>query len=161
MKTCVFAGSFDPVTLGHIEVVGKGLATFDKVIIAVGTNDQKTPAFTVDERVMLIKKAFDGYVGVEVCAFSGLVVDFMKSRGVNHYIRGIRGDGDLKFELLAEKFNREHYPELVTLFIPTVGQLNGVSSTKVKELLKSGADLAGLVPENIIEDLKILYSKKR
>ncbi len=160
MKVCVFAGSFDPITNGHVEVVKNGLQIFDKVIVAVGNNDQKTPTFTTDERVELISLAFNGDERVEVCAFNGLVVNFMKVRGVTHYIRGIRSERDLRYEMQAENFNKSHYPQLNTIFIPTVGEINSISSTQVKKLLAENKDVSEFVPKDARWKMMELYAKK-
>lgn len=161
MKTCVFAGSFDPITTGHYQTVEKCLKLFDKVVIAVGVNPDKKPYFTLDERVEIIKKAFEGENNVEVKAFSGLLVDFMKENGYTVYVRGIRNGEDYAFESNMALYNADMYKELITLFIPSEIKTSYVSSTAVRTVVELNGDYAQYIPEKAREFVKLLIDKKQ
>ena len=118
MKVCVFAGTFDPITKGHAFVIEKCLETFDKVIVAVGVNVDKTPAFNLEQRVEMIKRAYKNEPRVIVETFSGMLVDFMKSKGVTFNVRGIRDVKDYEYETTMERYNRDMYPEINFIFRP-------------------------------------------
>ena len=160
MKTCVFAGSFDPITTGHYQTVEKCLKLFDKVVIAVGVNPEKKPYFTLDERIEIIKKAFDGEKNVEVKAFSGLLVDFMKENGYTVYVRGIRNGEDYAFENNMAIYNSDMYPDLITIFIPSEINTSYVSSTAVRTVIELKGDYAQYIPEKAREFVKLLINKK-
>ncbi len=147
MKTCVFAGTFDPFTTGHEYVVDKCLEIFDKVIIAVGINRAKTPFFTTEERVDGIKSVYEGNERVEVDVFSGLLVDFMKTKGAIFNVRGIRNEKDYLYETEMASYNQDFYPEITTVYIPTPKNLAFVSSSAVRQLLEHGASIDGYLPK--------------
>ncbi len=154
--TCVFAGTFDPITVGHTFVIQKCLECFDKVIIAVGVNSDKAPLFSLEERMEMIKKAFADCKGVEVMAFDGMLVEFMKKQGVTVNVRGVRNNDDYKYETNMASFNQDMYPEITTLFIPTPQNLVHVSSSAVRSIISYGASIEKYVPSSVNE----LYQEK-
>ncbi len=156
MKVCVFAGTFDPITKGHAFVIEKCLETFDKVIVAVGVNVDKTPAFNLEQRVEMIKRTYKNEPRVIVETFSGMLVDFMKSKGVTFNVRGIRDVKDYEYETTMERYNRDMYPEITTLFIPTPKDLVYVSSTAIRNILNNKSDASKYLPDAVAEFIKDL-----
>lgn len=156
MKVCVFAGTFDPITKGHAFVIDKCLETFDKVIVAVGVNVDKTPAFNLEQRVEMIKRAYKNEPRVVVETFSGMLVDFMKSKGVTFNVRGIRDVKDYEYETTMERYNRDMYPEITTLFIPTPKDLVYVSSTAIRNILNNKSDASKYLPDAVADYIKEL-----
>lgn len=158
MKTCVFAGTFDPITNGHLYVISKCLKAFDKVVIAVGVNVDKTPAFTIDERVKMIKLALEGQDGIEIKEFSGMLVDFMRENGIKINVRGLRDQHDYQYETTMAQYNLDMYPDLITLYMPTPLSLSHVSSTAIRNIIKNGGDLSLYLPEAVASFIR--QSKK-
>ena len=117
MSSAVYPGSFDPCTNGHLDIIDRSAQLFDKVIVAVLTNSSKTPVFTVSERIELLKTATADYSNVEVCSFSGLLVDFLRKIDVKVVIKGIRAVSDFEYEFQMALTNKALYPELETLFM--------------------------------------------
>jgi pantetheine-phosphate adenylyltransferase len=150
MKTCVFAGTFDPVTKGHQFVIEKCLETFDKVVVAVGKNVDKKPTFSLEERVEFIKAAFSGNDRVEVATFDGMLVDFMKERKIIHTVRGIRDIDDYKYETTMARYNTDMYPEVITLYIPTPTDLTYISSSAIRNIIGLKSDFSGYVPSGAL-----------
>lgn len=158
MKTCVFAGTFDPFTKGHQFVVDKCLEIFDKVVIAVGKNVDKTPLFTDDERVNAIKRVYKDENRVEVKLFSGMLTDFMKENDIKVTVRGLRNQDDYKYESTMAQYNKDMYDEVVTLYIPTPLELSHVSSSAIRNIISSKGDFKEYLPKEscqyLIECLK-------
>lgn len=163
-NVCVFAGSFDPVTKGHIETVKKAKQRFEKVIVALGVNENKTYAFSKKARLEMLNAAFENANGVEVVDFDGLLVDFMRSRRVRYNVRGIRNETDEKYEREMFEYNKKLYPELINVYINAENNYKNISSTAAKIALKnadnsaeSGAASAFLTKE--VEEIAKKYIK--
>ncbi len=150
MKTCVFAGTFDPITSGHAFVIEKCLECFDKVIIAVGVNVDKTPLFSHEQRVELIKAEYADNPSIIVKTFDGLLTDFMKENDVFINVRGIRDQDDYKYETNMARYNQDLYPQITTLYIPTPPSLLHVSSSGVRNLMALGASFKGYMPSKAL-----------
>ena len=150
MSSAVYPGSFDPCTNGHLDIIDRSAQLFDKVIVAVLTNSSKTPVFTVSERIELLKTATADYSNVEVCSFSGLLVDFLRKIDVKVVIKGIRAVSDFEYEFQMALTNKALYPELETLFMHSSQEHMFLSSSVVREVAKYGGSLTGLVPEELI-----------
>ena len=150
MSIAVYPGSFDPCTNGHLDIIDRSAQLFDKVIVAVLTNSSKTPVFTVSERIELLKTATADYSNVEVCSFSGLLVDFLRKIDVKVVIKGIRAVSDFEYEFQMALTNKAVYPELETLFMHSSQEYMFLSSSVVREVAKYGGSLTGLVPEELI-----------
>ncbi|MBQ2614993.1 MAG: pantetheine-phosphate adenylyltransferase [Clostridia bacterium] len=150
MKTLVYPGSFDPCTNGHLDIIMRAAKLADKLIVAVLDNSNKTPLFTAEERVELLKTAVAGLDNVEVYAFSGLLVDFLKKVDSTVIVKGIRAVSDFEYEFQMALTNHTLYPEIETLFIPSGKDYMFLSSSIVKEVAKYGGSLDGLVPEALI-----------
>ena len=159
MKTCVFAGTFDPISKGHENIILRCLEMFDKVIVAVGENKDKNPLFSIENRMDFIRKTFEDNPAVEVVYFDGLLVDLMKRKGAKFYVRGIRDVEDYKYETLMASYNEDMYPEIVTVYLPTSKTFNYVSSTAIRNLIALDADFSKYVPEKAYETIKETQKK--
>lgn len=146
----VYPGSFDPCTNGHLDIIDRSAQLFDKVIVAVLTNSSKAPVFTVSERMELLKTVTAEYPNVEVCSFSGLLVDFLRKIDAKVVIKGIRAVSDFEYEFQMALTNKALYPELETLFMHSSQEYMFLSSSVVKEVAKYGGSLDGLVPNEVI-----------
>lgn len=158
MATAVYPGSFDPITNGHLDIIRRSSVTFDKLIIAVLENEEKSPLFSVDERVQMIREACGGIENTEVRSFSGLLVRFMESVGSTIVLRGIRAVSDYEYELQMALMNRELSPEIETLFMLPSIEYNYVSSRLVKEVRRYGGDVSSLVPDVVLRALENQFS---
>ena len=161
MKTCVFAGTFDPVTTGHEDMINRCASMYDKVVVAVGNNSEKNPYFTIEERVQILKTAFSGYKNVEIATFDGLLIDFMKERGIKINVRGLRNERDYTYETEMACYNQDFYPELITVYLPTPKNLTYVSSSAVRKIIAIGADASEYIPRQAVELVKELIKSKK
>ncbi|WP_294354584.1 pantetheine-phosphate adenylyltransferase [uncultured Clostridium sp.] len=150
MKVAVYPGSFDPITLGHLDVITRGAKVFDKVIVGVLVNSDKNGLFDLDERVELIKSVTSDLKNVEVVSFNGLLIDFMKQCEANVILKGLRALSDFEYEFQMALMNNKLEPEIETLFMMTSAQYSYLSSSAVKQVAKFGGNLDGLVPSEII-----------
>lgn len=156
-KVVVFAGSFDPFTRGHEEVVRQALGIFDKVVIGVGYSLEKKSAFTPEERVQMIREVFP-QANVEVKSFTGLVVQFAREVGAMALVRGLRTESDFSYEMPMAMTNRRLEKSLQTVFLPTGADSQYISSTLVREVAHNGGDVAAFVPPAIVKWVKQKYS---
>lgn len=159
MRIAVYPGSFDPCTNGHLDIIDRSSRLFDKVIVAVLVNSSKTPTFTVEERIDMLKKAVVGYSNVEICSFSGLLVEFLREIGATVVIKGIRAVSDFEYEFQMALTNKALYPEVETLFLHATSEYMFLSSSVVKEVAKYGGSLNGLVPEKLIPIITNRFNK--
>lgn len=153
MRTAVYPGSFDPITLGHLDVISRGVKVFDKIIVGVLVNVDKTSLFNIDERVELIKRVTRMIPNVEVVSFEGLLIDFMKEYDANVILKGLRAFSDFEYEFQMALMNNKLQPEVETLFMMTSAQYSYLSSTAVKQVAKFRGELKGLVPDMVIPDI--------
>ncbi len=154
-KTAVYPGSFDPFTNGHLDVVERALGIFDQLIVAVAANPEKrTPLFTVDERVHLIKDALKGRDRVEVSSYTGLTVEYARSRGANTLVKGLRAYSDFDAELQQALMNRKLAPDIHTVFLMSSFAHIYVSSSILKDIASFGGNVSDLVPPGVGEALK-------
>ena len=153
-KTCVFAGTFDPPTLGHKDIVLKCLTLFDEVIVAVLINPNKAPLFTEEARLAMLRKVFAPYPNVRVLAYDGLTVDLLRREGARFYVRGIRNGTDYDYEAQLNYINMDMYPDMVTVFLPTRQEFLHISSSLVKDALRFHKSVDNYVPEEIRGDLR-------
>jgi pantetheine-phosphate adenylyltransferase len=160
MSAAIYAGSFDPITNGHVSIVRSGLVAFDKIIVAVLTNSKKQPLFDAEERVAMIKDALKGDPRVEVDLFEdGLLVDYARSKNVRVVLRGLRAVGDFEHELQLANMNRHLNPNIETVFI-MASDYFFVSSSLIKEAASLGGDLRGVVPELVEKKLREKFGRK-
>ena len=149
MKVAIFPGSFDPFTLGHMDILQLALKLFDKVIIAIGHNMQKRGYFSVEERLDIIRNATSGMENVEVCSYTGLTVDLCKKMNVKYIIRGLRTTTDFELERVIAQANSRMDPEILTVFIPSGTEYSFISSTVVRDLLVNGGDASSFLPKGV------------
>ena len=161
MTKCVFAGTFDPFTIGHLYVVEECLKQYDKVVVALGINTEKTPYFSREERLSLLKEAFKNNDRVEVVFFEGLLVDFMKQNDIFTTIRGIRDSKDLEYEKIMSRNNRNFWEKANTEFVFVTGEIAKVSSTKVRELVQKDEDASQFIPLDAREYFNQMVKAKR
>jgi pantetheine-phosphate adenylyltransferase len=147
----VYPGTFDPITRGHLDVIQRGLRLFSKVIVAVATHPEKRPMFDVHERVDMIREAVGENDRLEVEGFTGLLVDFARSKGATVVLRGLRSVTDFEYELQMAQMNREMEPNVETMFIPAGLDVNFLSSTLIKEVARSGGDVSEWLPSVIAQ----------
>ena len=153
MRTALYPGTFDPITNGHLDLVKRALRLFDRLIVAVGTARDKAPLFTVEERVELIRAALRGIDDVEVMSFKGLLVDVVRDEGASAIIRGLREVSDFEYEFQMALMNRRLASEIETVFLMPSEKYTYLDSTIVKEVVRLGGDVEGLVPEAVHEAL--------
>ncbi len=153
----VFPGSFDPITNGHLDIVDRALAVFDRVRMAILRNPEKQPLFSVDERLALIREAYRGNPRVEAEAFTGLLVDYAEKAGASVIIRGIRAISDFEYELQMGLMNRRLNPQIETVFMIPAESYSYVSSRLVKEVFQLGGRVSDLVPPVVEKRLSEKY----
>ena len=153
MAVAIYPGSFDPVTLGHYDIIKRSSMIFDHVIVGVLNNTSKTPLFSLEERVKMLRDAVKDLPNVSVEAFEGLLVDFVKQKKTNVVIRGLRALTDFDLEMQMAQSNRMVAPDVDTVFLSTSNEYSYLSSSVVKEYAKYGVDLKDFVPECVINKL--------
>lgn len=153
MKKAIYPGSFDPVTLGHIDVIERASKLFDHLIIGVLNNSAKTPLFSVEERVKMLKEVTKHLTNVEVKSFGGLTVDFARECGANGLVRGLRAVTDFEYELQIAQLNRVIAPEIDTVFLITNLNYAYLSSSSVKEVAAYGGDISSFVTPYVEEEV--------
>ncbi|MCX6802347.1 MAG: pantetheine-phosphate adenylyltransferase [Candidatus Diapherotrites archaeon] len=159
-RIAVYAGTFDPITNGHIDLLKRALKMFDSVIIAITTNPKKTPLFSLEERVALAKASVKGIKRVKVESFSGLLVNYLKKKKAHTILRGLRALSEFEYEFQQALMNRKMFPEADTVFIMTSPKYFYVSSSMVKEIALLGGSLCECVPAPVDKALKAKFSKK-
>lgn len=150
MKVAVYPGSFDPVTNGHIDIINRSAKIFDKLIVGVLKNPHKTPMFSIEERIDMLKKVTVDMPNVEVYGFSGLLVNFMKEHNASVIIKGLRMVSDFEYEFQMALMNKKLDNNIETLFMMTSSQYAYLSSSLIKEVAQFGGCLKGLVPDQLI-----------
>jgi len=148
-KIAVFPGSFDPFTVGHESIVKRALALFDRVIIAVGENAEKKNLFSIEMRLKMIAKVFEGESRVEITRFSGLTVEFCRRHNARYIVRGLRTAVDFEYERAMGHMNWKMAPEIDTVFLLTSTEHTPVNSTIVRDIIKHGGDASMFVPSSI------------
>jgi len=153
MKIAIYPGSFDPITLGHMDIVRRAAEIFDKLIICVAVNADKNPMFSLDERLAMVQKAIRKFGNVEADTADMLLAEYARDKGVNIIVKGLRVISDYERECQMALMNKKINPDLDTLFLPATERYTYLSSSLVKEMAKYGADLSECVPEEIIADI--------
>ena len=161
MKTAVYPGSFDPVTLGHLDIIKRASSMFDELIVAVMCNSSKTPLFTLDERVKMLKESVKDLPNVRIESFSGLLIDYCKENHIHIIIRGLRAVTDFEYELQISQINRElSHHEVDTVFLTTSLKYSYLSSSVVKEIASYNGDITPCVSDFVGEELYKKYGYK-
>lgn len=162
MKQAIYPGSFDPMTYGHLDVIKRASRMFDKLTVSVLNNDTKSPLFSVDERVKILKEATKDIKNVEIDSFSGLLVDYCREKDVHIIIRGLRAITDFEYELQTAQTNRKlSDDEVDTIFLTTSLEYSYLSSSSVKTIISFGGDISQFVPEFEVPLINAKYSEKR
>ncbi len=149
LRTAIYPGSFDPPTLGHLDLIQRGARLFDRLVVAVLRNSEKNPFFSVDERIQMLRQAVRPWPQVEVAAFEGLLVDFAAQAGAQAVLRGIRAIRDYEYEFQMAWMNRRLAPQLETVFMMPAEAYSYLSSRLVKEVFQLGRPVEGLVPDHV------------
>jgi pantetheine-phosphate adenylyltransferase len=146
--TALCPGTFDPVTNGHLDVIGRAASMFDDVVVAVLDNPSKTPLFVADQRIQLLETALADHDNIRVAAFGGLLVDFARAQGARVIVKGLRAVSDYEYEIQMAQMN-QRIGEIETLFMATSPKWSFLSSSLVKEVARLGGDVEGLVPDHV------------
>ena len=151
MRIAVFPGSFDPITLGHYDIVERAYPLFDKIIIAIGQNSQKNYMFSLEQRKEFIKQTFKDFPNVEVDSFEGLTIDYCRSKNVNFILRGLRNPADFEFETAIAQTNRTltHDNKIETIFLLTSAGKSFISSSIVREIINFKGNYELMVPDAV------------
>ena len=154
MKIAIYPGSFDPITLGHLNIIKRAALCFDKLIVCVMVNSQKNGLFTPEERVELIRRVVSQLPNVEVDASSILLAEYAKQRRARVIVKGLRAGSDFEAEVQMSVINRKLNPNVDTMFLPSHEKYTYLSSTVVKEMVRYGVELSDFLPREIIQDVK-------
>lgn len=149
VHTAVYAGSFDPITFGHLDIVSRAARLFPRVIVAVGRHPTRDPLFSTTERLELMREVCEGVSGVEVTSFDGLLVDFARQAGVDVIVRGLRVGADFEYELQIAQANYDLAEELDTVFLPTRATFGFISASLVREIAQHGGDVSRYAPQPV------------
>ncbi|MBO6242551.1 MAG: pantetheine-phosphate adenylyltransferase [Butyrivibrio sp.] len=162
MKVAVYPGSFDPVTYGHLDIIKRASRMFDKVIVAVMCNSAKTPLFTLDERVKMLRESVSDLNNVYIESFSGLLIDYCKKENIHIVIRGLRAITDFEYELQIAQTNKElSHNQVDTVFLTTSIKYSYLSSSVVKEVASYNGDITPCVPEFVADTLYKKYGFRK
>ncbi|NLK67054.1 MAG: pantetheine-phosphate adenylyltransferase [Campylobacteraceae bacterium] len=151
---CIYPGTFDPITNGHIDVIKRALRFFDKVVVAIAQNDSKKPFFSIEKRLEMVRLATESLGNVEVKSFDNLLIDFAKNEGIATVIRGLRAVSDFEYELQMGYANASLWDEFETVYLMPTLQNAFISSSVVRSIAYYGGDVSHLVPKEILEYLK-------
>jgi len=157
-KTAIYPGTFDPITNGHADIVARAARLFDEVIVAVAEDPARAAVFDCGERMSMARTVLEGMQGVEVCCFSGLLVEYARSRGVNVILRGLRAVSDFEYEFQMAGMNRRLVAEVETLFLTPAEEYTFISSSLVREIAVLGGDISGFVHPAVAQRLAQLRS---
>lgn len=149
MKRAVFPGSFDPITLGHYDIINRALPLFDEIIIAIGINAEKNYMFSIEERKKFIEKSFVNQPKVKVITYEGLTIDLCKNQKADFILRGLRNPADFEFEKAIAHTNRT-LSKIETVFLLTAANTSFISSSIVRDVIRNGGDVTRLVPESVV-----------
>lgn len=159
LSTVIYPGTFDPITLGHMDIINRVAGIFDKIIVAVAANTRKAPLFSLNERIELAKKVLQENPSVEVVGFNGLLIDFAQQLGVKVILRGLRAISDFEYEFQLAGMNRRLAPEIETLFMSPGEQYTFISATLVREVAELGGNVANFVHPEIEKALKLRFGR--
>lgn len=159
MKIAIYPGSFDPVTLGHLDVVERAAKLFDHLIVAVMHNGAKTPLFSGEERMEFLRRTTAHIPGVEVAGFSGLLADYAAQRGACAIVKGLRAVSDFEYEFAMALANRKLNPDVDTVFLMTSAQYMYLSSSMIKDIAQHGGSIADFVPAAIYDEIVLRMRK--
>lgn len=159
-SVAVYPGSFDPITMGHLDIIKRASRLFDKVYVTILVNSAKTPAFDLEKRVQWIKSVTSQYENVEVDSFSGLLVDYMEKKNAGVIVKGLRAVSDFEYEFQMALMNHKLNKNVETVFMMTSAKYSYLSSSIVKEVARHNGSLDGLVPESLKEEIFSYFSQR-
>ena len=148
-RIAIFPGSFDPITRGHENIVIRALPLFDKIIIAIGSNQDKKNYFTVKERTGFIQKVFANYPQVTTDTYNGLTVNYCRDVGAQYILRGLRTSADFEFERSIAQINKQLYPAIETVFLLTMPEYTAINSSVVRDILRHDGDASLFIPDGL------------
>jgi pantetheine-phosphate adenylyltransferase len=154
-KICLFPGTFDPVTLGHTDIIDRSLPLFDKLVIGIGRNINKVPMFSEQQRLQWVRDIYKGNPKVDAVIYEGLTVECCKQVGANFILRGIRYVNDFEYEKAIADMNRSLENNIETIFLTCLPQYTSVASTLVRDVLKNGGDVSRFLPDEVNETIKL------
>ncbi|QQS28322.1 MAG: pantetheine-phosphate adenylyltransferase [Sphingobacteriales bacterium] len=149
-KIAVFPGSFDPITIGHIDIINRALPLFDHIVIAIGINTQKKYLFTLEDRLEIIRNSFEHEAKISVVTYDGLTVKFCESISAQYLLRGVRSNGDFEFERNIAQLNQALSPKIETVLFVSKPELSHISSTIVREIIVNHGDVKSFVPQAVL-----------
>ena len=161
MRHCIYPGTFDPITYGHLDVLGRATRLFDRVTVAIADNPGKGPLFTTAQRLEIVRPNLEQFPNVSLTSFDGLLVDFAVEQKAIAIIRGLRALSDFEFEFNMALMNRHLKPEIETIFVMPNESYSYTSSNLVKQVARYGGDVSNFVPPNVAEALKKAFSGKQ
>lgn len=153
-RICLFPGTFDPVTLGHVDIINRALPLFDKIIVGIGLNTAKAPMFTSEQRLQWIREIYQDEKRVEGAVYEGLTIDFCRMVGARFILRGIRYVSDFEYEKTIADANRTLDRNIETIFLTGEPKYTSVASTIVRDIIKNGGDATPFIPEAVAKDLR-------
>lgn len=148
-RICLFPGTFDPVTKGHVDVIRRSVSLFDKLVIGIGTNSSKQPMYSVEQRCQWIQDIFKDEKRIEATGYTGLTVDFCKQIGARYILRGIRYISDFEYEKAIADMNRMLSPEIETIFLTCSPEFSTISSTLVRDVIRNNGNVSLFIPEEV------------
>ncbi len=151
MNSCIYPGSFDPVTNGHLDIIKRAACIFDNVVVAVLHNQNKKAFFSVEERIDLLKKTTSDFSNIQIDSFSGLLIDYVKSKDIDVIIKGLRAVSDFEYEFQMALMNKKLSPRVETMFMMTSSKYSYISSSIIKEVAILNGCINGLVPKVVEE----------
>ncbi len=157
----IYPGSFDPITNGHLDLIARGARLADRLIVAILRNENKQPLFSVDERISMLQEVLGNYGNVQVESFNGLLVDYAAERGATVILRGIRAISDYEYELQMALMNRRLHGDIETVFLMAGEAYSFISSRLVKEVIRLGGNISGLVPPAVEVRLKQQFGREQ
>lgn len=153
-RICLFPGTFDPVTNGHVDIIRRAAPLFDKLVIGIGSNAAKEPMFSVAQRCQWISEIFEDDTRITAVGYAGLTIDYCKEIGAQYILRGIRYISDFEYEKAIADMNRSLANNIETIFLTCLPQYTSVASTLVRDVLKNGGDVSSFLPDVVNESLK-------
>ncbi|MCJ0743010.1 pantetheine-phosphate adenylyltransferase [Pedobacter montanisoli] len=155
MKIALFPGSFDPITIAHVDIVTRSLPLFDKIVVGIGLNSSKQNLLSPDKREEIVKSVFASYPTIEVRAYEGLTIDFCKQINASYMLRGIRSTGDFEYERAIAQINKTMLPSAETILLLSQPEYSAISSTIVRDILRNNGDVSQFVPKEALPFLKL------
>jgi pantetheine-phosphate adenylyltransferase, bacterial len=153
MNKCVYPGSFDPMTFGHLDIIKRSARLFEEVHVAVLNNTSKKCMFSLEERLLMLREETKDLHNVRVDTFGGLLVDYLHVQGISIVVRGVRNQTDMELEEMMANTNRILYPDMETVMLVSNPKLNHISSSIIKELIRLGADITSFVPASVVQKI--------